>query len=400
MRPLTPGSLLLSNLRRRRFRTAALVLLVAAVTGGVGVLSLLVRGIGRGVALGTARFGADLVVIPRGGRAAIEGALIVGQPTQITLPGGVLAAVRKLPGVQIASPQIFVQSLHDASCCPGEFFLIGYDPATDLTVKPWLEEHHRTFGDHDALVGDRVSLKDGAQLPFFGTPFTIAGRLAPTGVGLDTTVFIPLAGVRDMVLHSPERAEQALHIKPDEISAVMVRVAPGTAPTTVAEEVTANIDNVEVLLAPQEIAAAVRELGVTLKLLMAVAAGVWLLLFPVLGITFAMTTSERRRDLGLHRALGATSKVIFRLAVAEAGLITGLGGLLGLGSGLVVLLLFNGPLGRALQRPYVPAEAWSMVGFFVGLELAAVATGALAAWLPARAAAAADPYVCLRQGEA
>lgn len=398
--PLTRARLLQSSLRRRRFRTVALVLTVAGVTGGLSLLGCLEKGIRRSVEVGAERFGADLIVIPRGGRAATEGALIVGRPTQLTLPAACLATIRQLPGVAVASPQLYLKTLTDARCCPGEFFLIGYDPETDFTLRPWLARGGRRVDAHDAIVGDRVTLRVGDETTFFGTKFRIAGRLEPTGVGIDSTVFIPLAGVRDLVHHSRERAEETLTIRDDEISVVLVKAAAGTPPPAVAEAIANALEGVEVVLAPQVIGAALGDLTRVLRLLLLFGGLLWLVLLPLLGVTFSMAVAERRRDIGLHRALGATAEFVFRLILAEAAFVTGVGAVGGVVGALVLLIAFGRTLADSLGTAYLwPGTGW-VVGRVALLVGAALLTGAVAAWLPARAAAMRDPYECIRQGEA
>ena len=396
MKPLTRLRLLWSSLTRRRLRSAVLVGTVAVLVGGVGFLTALLRGLSDAVAEGTARFGAELVVIPRGSRAAIEGALIVGQPSQITMPKQVLDEVNALPEIGASSPQVYIQTLNDASCCPGEFFLIGYDPATDFTVAPWLAEQQHRYGEFDAVVGDRVTLRLGDRVTFFGTPFTIAGRLEATGVGIDTTVFIPIAGMRQMIHNSAAKAEETLQIPADAISVVLAKAAPGYSPAEAAEAANNAVQGVEVILAPNVIGSATRRLSGVLRAVMLVAAALWLVFVPLLGSIFSMSLAERRREIGLWRALGATSREVFGLVVAEAVLLCGMGALLGAGTLLFVRLLFGALLADGLSIPFVlPGLGWT--GAALGLlALAALATGLTSSWLPARSAAAADPYECLR----
>jgi len=157
MKPLTRLRLLWSGLTRRRLRSAALIATVAVLVGGVGLLTTLLRGLSSAGAEGTARFGAELVVIPRGSRAAVEGALIVGQPSQLTMPAAVLAELRAMPEVGATSPQVFVQTLNDARVLSRRsFFPDRLRSRHRLTVRAraWLE-HAATFGAFDAVVGDR-----------------------------------------------------------------------------------------------------------------------------------------------------------------------------------------------------------------------------------------------------
>lgn len=397
MRRLTPWRLLLSNLARRRFRSLALVAVSASLVGGVALLACLLRGLGQAVTVGTQRFGADLVVVPRGAKAAAQEALIAGAPTQLAMPAANYEKIRALPGIAQASPQLYLKTLANARCCPGEFFLIGFDPATDFTLAPWLATRTRPLGDHDALLGDRLSLKPGTDLPFFGTTFHAAGQLAPTGVGLDFTVFVPLAGARDMILHSRERAKEPLDLRPDQISVVLVKLDGRRPASAVAEDIAAGVTGVDVILAPQVIGAATRDLSGALRLLLVAAGALWLVLVPLLAVTFSLAVAQQRREIGLLRALGATSSFVFGLVLAEAGVTLGLGAVLGLAGAALVLGLCAGPLAASLSAPFVWPGSGYLAGLSAVLLVAALLTGGLSALVPARAAARAEAYECLRR---
>jgi putative ABC transport system permease protein len=106
-----------------------------------------------------------------------------------------------------------------------------------------------------------------------------------------------------------------------------------------------------------------------------------------------ITALARARELGMLRALGTSRRQLQRSLVLE-GVVTGL-----LAAGLALLLavpmahvLILG-LNRiaALQAPTVLPYVWFWIVPVVG-----VAVGALAAWLPARRAAAQDPATSVR----
>jgi len=100
-----------------------------------------------------------------------------------------------------------------------------------------------------------------------------------------------------------------------------------------------------------------------------------------------VAVSERRREIGLLLALGASRRQILALFLAEAVLLAAAGGLAGLaaGQGAVALLV--------ALFPALPAAApvWA-VSAALGL---AVATGALFGVLPARRATRLDPVAAL-----
>jgi putative ABC transport system permease protein len=54
-----------------------------------------------------------------------------------------------------------------------------------------------------------------------------------------------------------------------------------------------------------------------------------------------MAANERRRELGVLRALGATRSFVFKSLVTEAGLLALMGGLVGTGMTALVIYLFR-----------------------------------------------------------
>jgi len=107
--------------------------------------------------------------------------------------------------------------------------------------------------------------------------------------------------------------------------------------------------------------------------------------------TMIMAVTERFREIGLKKAVGAHTGHILREYLAEAVLIGFLGGAIGYGLGVVLTNLLN-VAGKAsnlelfLVTPTLTAIALSF----------AVALGALAGVIPAFRAARLDPVLALR----
>ncbi len=105
------------------------------------------------------------------------------------------------------------------------------------------------------------------------------------------------------------------------------------------------------------------------------------------GGVLAFAVSERRRELGIRAALGASRRRILGGVLAE-GLVLALGGLLtGVFGGLVLMRLLEGLLFEV--RPLDPAA-------FAATSVLIAAVAAVACWLPARSATRVDPAVVLR----
>ena len=107
----------------------------------------------------------------------------------------------------------------------------------------------------------------------------------------------------------------------------------------------------------------------------------------VLANLFSISVSERSREIGLKKALGATKNAILAQFLLEAAFLTAIGGLLGLGLGL--------GLGQLLTRLGMLQILFSWKVFFLSLG-SALAIGLVFGLKPAQAAAALDPISALR----
>ena len=143
-----------------------------------------------------------------------------------------------------------------------------------------------------------------------------------------------------------------------------------------------------------QIGASVRIATLALTLL---AALITLLSSVNIAQAFHAAVRERRRELAVLRAVGASQGDVQRLVLAEAaatGLLGGACGLLGaLGAGLLIDLLART---RLPDFPFKPSSFFSFAPwmFAAGLGVAVLAS-LLGAWLPAREAAAAEPAQAL-----
>ncbi len=114
------------------------------------------------------------------------------------------------------------------------------------------------------------------------------------------------------------------------------------------------------------------------------------LLVGGVGIFTIMTIAvrERRNEIGLLRALGGSRSQVLSLFLAEAVILSALGGLLGLMAGIGGAFLLHAAM------PALPVHVSS--GYILAAELVAVGIGLVAGVLPARGAARLEPVDALR----
>jgi predicted permease len=101
----------------------------------------------------------------------------------------------------------------------------------------------------------------------------------------------------------------------------------------------------------------------------------------------AFTASQRRREIGLRMALGASSRSVITLIMREGLLLTAVGIVLGVG-----VALLGGVALRSLLIGIGPADPVS----FGGAVLVLLIVGAAASYVPARSALSVDPSTALR----
>jgi putative ABC transport system permease protein len=118
---------------------------------------------------------------------------------------------------------------------------------------------------------------------------------------------------------------------------------------------------------------------------------------------FAIAVTERRSEIGILRALGASRGQIRALFLAESAMAGLAGSMAGVAFGALMARSMAGYVGRMLEGIYGVAERAEEVSADPRLVLLAVAIGLatsmIAAWIPARNAARVDPVHALQKGK-
>jgi putative ABC transport system permease protein len=282
--------------------------------------------------------------------------------------------------------------------------VMGVEP-TFFELRHWTTRDGRPFSEVEGRRGERVALlgsnvardlygdssPTGSRILINRVPFRVIGVLSEQGQGLDAAneddqILVPLPTMRSRlanvdwysgILFTVERFDQ-LGRAEAEVQAVMARRHRPIGKLPPDFKVESQRQLLETRLQSSES---------LLRLSRFVAAGVQLVSgFGVLA-AFWMNVRERRHELGVRRALGATRSDIFLQVLGEAAAL-GIGGAL-LGA---ILSLALAPLLARLgdQRPFVD-QLVLMLSVAITLLLTQVF-----AMLPARSASRIPPLAALQ----
>ena len=246
-------------------------------------------------------------------------------------------------------------------------------------------------------VGDTIDLPvrpSDAKPDFVNHPFTVVGILNPTLTAPDTFAYMTTADGQ-MLLKDSLPISIRNQIDVSQITeAIDVYAKPGTSISgldAIADRINAQVSGVKATR-PSVIVNSFKSGGAIFTAITTAAA---LLALVIGGLsvvnTMFMAVAERVREIGLKKAVGATTRNIMGEFLLEATLIGAIGGLIGYGLGVIITVVANALTAPGTSTLFLITLRLSI--FALGF---AIALGAVAGILPAFRAARLDPVAALR----
>jgi putative ABC transport system permease protein len=402
---------LLAGIRNKPGRNLATVFCFAFIAASIFSAQFLMAGASGGVSRGITRMGADQVIVPAEYMVFMRGtgpdntmAIVRVEPSLYRFETSIMDTIRKVKGVSVMSPQLYVTTLEipELSSSPIDFF--GIDPATDFTIGPWLKKPlEEPLGEGQVLIGNGIPGEVSSQIRIYDHVFTVAGKLDPTQSATDHTVFLGLADA--YALAGDDRLlAPGTSISPGKINAVLVRNVLGEDPDAVLARTRRSLSDsdssfeVAVIGRHFSLDPVSREVQGIPALLQVISAVVVMATLPLLALIAALVAHERQQEIGLLRALGAKKKVIFSLILAESLVLAAAGGIAGVAVSIVVFFILDvqGLLNSALQVsfhiPGIPE-----IGLMSALTLSVViGIGGISSLWPAYRSSTMNPYDAIR----
>jgi putative ABC transport system permease protein len=396
------GSLALQNLGRRKARTLLLVAAVGICTGAVFTGAVLLRSIESSMDIGFTRLGADLLVIPDGTLTNITAALLTAEPTDLTLGSDMLGHLAALKGVRRIAPQlIFRTDLSGYGARDESVDLIAFDPERDLTVRPWLERRlDRPLRQGDVIVGGRREEPVGSELLLFGKPLIVYGKLGKTAVGThERGLFVSFETIDGLRATIQQICGTKAPLEPNKISGVLLELAPGATTQQVRFAILASFPGVKVVGGESMLTAIRHGLTALLNGVLALMVIMFVSTAAMVSVLFSAIVTERRRELGLLKAIGAHRGQIIGMLLTEAAIATAVGGVVGCVLGVLLLRSYEHSLVYYLESlgiPFVWLSTATTSLVAIACVLLASLIGAAGALVPAWRASRREPFDLIR----
>jgi len=395
------------SLMRHRVRTALAML--GIVIGIAAVICMVALGQGASSMIQNSinSMGRNLVMVWPG--AASSSGFSWGGGTAVTLtPEDGDAVLREVKSVVGLTPVVRTrgQLVHDAqNWVPNQIYGVS---TSFINVRDWPVDQGEMFTDRDVAASGKVCLVGktvadnlflegesplGATLRIKNVPFRVIGVLGSKGTSSmgsdqDDIVVVPWTAVANLLQGSSFRNVDQLLISIDEAQ----NVAPAMAEITEVLRARHRLQDEEAsdfrLLTMSEMAQTTIQMQETMSSLLAGIASISLIVGGI-GIMNIMLVSvtERTREIGLRLAVGARGRDILQQFLAEAAMLTGLAGLIGVA------------LGAGASSMLADMRQWPFELSHAAMALAAVfscAVGIFFGLYPALRAARLDPIEALR----
>lgn len=389
-----------NTIRRRKQSLLTVIITALTILTFVVVLSIFLI-MQEGLALSSERLGADVIVLPDEAKADAHQILFTATPANIYMPKNTIEKVMEIKGVKQASPQFFTQTLSGGCCSYGdEIRLVGYDQRTDFILKPYFnEQNFDKLEDNQVIIGSKVEAFLGNKVAILAKPFTVVGTLYPTGSGMDETIYLNINVARKLAEDITELQHLWSDAQPEDlISSILIKTEKGISPNEVVDKINQSGLGVQAVATSETI----NKVRMQAKTISKVIFALWFssLLIAALALIgrFNSLAKERKKEIGMLRAIGIQKNQIFRLILSEAWIMAFTGGVAGSILGCICVSPIIGILKDALTLPSgIWTSSAALKSGIFGILLALL-LGSVASLYPAWKSASLDPQEAITQG--
>ena len=368
----------LRNLVKKPLRTTALLFIVAFLVFSMFGGAVVVTSLQNGMNSLEARLGADVIVVPNSAKSKtnLESILLQGTPGYFYMDKSYTDKIAEIDGVEKVSAQYFLASAK-SGCCSMAVQIIGFDPETDFTIKPWIQsKYNDELGLCDVVVGSDINSIVGGKIKLYDTECNVVAKLENTGTALDTAIYTNADTVRTLITAAGKQGINVLSDNsPDSvISSVYVKVMDGYDPQAVTDDINLHVRKVQAVRTKNMltgISDSHSAISGTVSVLIIV---VWIMSIIIMLIAFSMLINERKKEFAVLRVIGTSRRMLAEIIISESAVIGILGGIIGIAAASIVVFPFSSLIEENLGLPFLlPSAAQILVYIAAALSVALIA---------------------------
>ncbi len=339
------------------------------------------------------KLGAEIVMVPAEAMEMAEEFILESKKKDFYMDREIYETVKSLPEIKAATFQIYLETL-DSGCCSivaGQ--VVAFDPETDFVISPWFSEPPPPLKDGEVYIGcyvyEYLGLLEPA--PLFPHTVKVVGDLNETGTGLDHGLFMRVED-RDKI-----SSDVTGKYKRGDISIIFLKLNDGADQHAFIYKLEVMFTNIG-MMTRGSIGADVRATLMDITRVFSITIAISSALADLLAwSTFTALANERRREVGILRAIGAHKSHIMKMFLSEAAIISLIGGLLGVGIGnyLIHHLAGNFDLLSKLGA-YASFSMLNVLFSFIAM-LAGISVCLIGAAIPVIRLARLEPLVAIKE---
>ncbi len=346
----------LRNLVKKPLRTTALLFIVAFLVFSMFGGAVVVTSLQNGMNSLEARLGADVIVVPNSAKSKtnLESILLQGTPGYFYMDKSYTDKIAEIDGVEKVSAQYFLASAK-SGCCSMAVQIIGFDPETDFTIKPWIQsKYNDELGLCDVVVGSDINSIVGGKIKLYDTECNVVAKLENTGTALDTAIYTNADTVRTLITAAGKQGINVLSDNsPDSvISSVYVKVMDGYDPQAVTDDINLHVRKVQAVRTKNMLTGISDSLSAISGTVTVLIIVVWIMSIIIMLIAFSMLINERKKEFAVLRVIGTSRKMLAEIIISESAVIGILGGIIGIAAASIVVFPFSSLIEENLGLAY------------------------------------------------
>lgn len=368
--------IIFANARKRKARVAMTVGGIAIGVATLFALLSLSAGIENALDREISGMGAHILLLPEGCPYELTLALMQGSDAFEHIPADALPDIRAVENVSLAVPVVVGKAKVN-----GQLSSIYGTTQEILQVRQWgIDVLEGAVIGSD--VAEKLGLAVGDNLTislYNSVELEITQVLEPTYGRDDTFVFVAL-----------EAAQQVLGLN-RRLSAILIRTEMVTESTRT-QYTLGRMSDIQAV-PPSDIFERLMELFASIKQTLILITGIAIVAGVMTTMnTMTMAVFERKKEIGILRALGSTKFNVFKLFVMESLLLSLVGGVVGLIVGYVATLFLPKTSGFGLEATPQFSPIYVVICLVV-----AIIVGVTSSLYPAMSAARTQPIKTLRE---